>query len=427
MKNALIRPKSFPFYYGWVILVVATLGITMSLPGQTMGVTVFTDSLIVAFEVSRTSLSFAYMLGTMASSFLLPWAGRVLDRRGARFMVVFATAGLGASLLFLRAGPELLRGAFAEPWREWQAVGVLLVAFLGIRHFGQGQMTMIARTMLGRWFESRRGLAFAISGALVAYAFGVAPYWLNRLIQAYGWRNAILVLVAAEGVMMAIGFLFYRGSVENCGMEMEEGLPPRKSYTLAVASRDWTASEVKRSLVFWVFNAAVTWEGFLITAIIFHFEAICTGHGLKPSDGFALFVPMAIVGTITQMISSYLSDKTSIRYHLLVMQVAMFAGTISVVFIGSKAGQTGFVIGHGITNGFFAALTGLAWPKLFGRKHLGAINGLVTSCLVFGSAIGPYAYSCIQNFSHGFDTAILLSALPAIPIFIAGLLMRMEE
>ena len=179
----MIPPKNYPFYYGWVILVVATLGIMMSIPGQTMGVSVFTDSLIAAFAVGRTSLSFAYMLGTMTSSFLLPWAGRVLDRRGARFMVVVATVGLSASLFFLRAGPQVVHDIFGEDTTQWHVLPVLFLAFLGIRHFGQGQMTMIARTMLGRWFESRRGLAFAISGAMVAYAFGVAPYWLDRLIE----------------------------------------------------------------------------------------------------------------------------------------------------------------------------------------------------------------------------------------------------
>ena len=284
---ALIPPKKYPFYYGWVILIVATLGIIMSIPGQTMGVSVFTDSLIVAFSVSRIGLSFAYMLGTMGSSFLLPLAGRVLDRRGARFMVAVATIGLSISLFFLLSGPSLIHAIFGDNTTEWHVLPVMFLAFLGIRHFGQGQMTMIARTMLGRWFESRRGLAFAISGALVAYAFGVAPYWLDRLIDTFEWQTAILVLIAAEGVMLVIGLFFYRGSVEECGIEMEAGFSARKNETAVAARRDWTVSEVKRSVAFWVFNAAVTWEALLITAIIFHFRAICAEHGLQASDGFA--------------------------------------------------------------------------------------------------------------------------------------------
>jgi hypothetical protein len=101
------------------------------------------------------------------------------------------------------------------------------------------------------------------------------------------------------------------------------------------------------------------------------------------------------------------------------------AETISLLFLGHRTGQIGFCIGHGATNGLFATLTGVAWPKLFGRKYLGAINGLATSCIVFGSALGPYAYSlAAANLIHGFAAAVFLSALPAIPIFIAGLLIR---
>ena len=135
---------------------------------------------------------------------------------------------------------------------------------------------------------------------------------------------------------------------------------------------------------------------------------------------------MAVVGTVTQMIASYLSDKCSVRYHLLVMQATMLVGTISVIFIGHPFGQIGFCLGHGMTNGLFATLTGVAWPKLFGRKHLGAINGIVTSSIVFGSALGPITYSVWQYLTGSFNPVLLLSALPAIPIYIAGRLMKME-
>ena len=38
--------STLPFYYGWVILVVAAIGVLASIPGQTMGVSVFTDHYI---------------------------------------------------------------------------------------------------------------------------------------------------------------------------------------------------------------------------------------------------------------------------------------------------------------------------------------------------------------------------------------------
>ncbi len=38
-------PARSPLYYGWAVLVVGTIGMIASIPGQTAGVSVFTDDL----------------------------------------------------------------------------------------------------------------------------------------------------------------------------------------------------------------------------------------------------------------------------------------------------------------------------------------------------------------------------------------------
>ena len=53
------RPTAFPFYYGWIVLAVSTIGLVMSAPGQTIGVSVFTENLIKGF--SRQGKSFIYL------------------------------------------------------------------------------------------------------------------------------------------------------------------------------------------------------------------------------------------------------------------------------------------------------------------------------------------------------------------------------
>jgi hypothetical protein len=83
--------RNLPFYYGWVVLVVGSLGVLASIPGQTMGVSVFTDHLIGALKISRVGLSTAYMIGTLSSSLLIPFAGILYDRWGARISAAVAT------------------------------------------------------------------------------------------------------------------------------------------------------------------------------------------------------------------------------------------------------------------------------------------------------------------------------------------------
>ena len=78
--NRPFAPARVPIFYGWVIVAVATLGVVMSIPGQTMGVSVFTDHLIEATGLTRLELSNAYLVGTVISGLLLPRGGRLLDR-----------------------------------------------------------------------------------------------------------------------------------------------------------------------------------------------------------------------------------------------------------------------------------------------------------------------------------------------------------
>ena len=99
--NFPFKPKRFPFFYGWIVTIVATLGMASSIPGQTMGIGVFTEYLIEKTGLTRLEISTAYMVGTIISALLIPFAGRFLDKIGARTMIIISGFGLGLGLLFL--------------------------------------------------------------------------------------------------------------------------------------------------------------------------------------------------------------------------------------------------------------------------------------------------------------------------------------
>lgn len=76
-----------PIYYGWLILAAGTFGMAMTTPGQTVGVSVFIDGIIADLQVSRSTVSLMYAVGTLCGSFALPFVGRFIDRRGPRLAV----------------------------------------------------------------------------------------------------------------------------------------------------------------------------------------------------------------------------------------------------------------------------------------------------------------------------------------------------
>ncbi len=80
------HPARLPIFYGWWILVVSSLGIVASIPGQTMGFSVFTPILSKELGLSLSSISTTYLIGTVLAGLFLPQVGRWFDRLGARVM-----------------------------------------------------------------------------------------------------------------------------------------------------------------------------------------------------------------------------------------------------------------------------------------------------------------------------------------------------
>ena len=133
------RPAALPFYYGWVVLVASTVGLVVSAPGQTIGVSVFTESLLKATGLSRVEFSNAYLIGTLVSGLMLPYAGEALDRIGVRRGVVLASLGLGATLVYLSQVDRIAAVVAGLGVPEIPAVFALLtLGFLGLRFSGQG-------------------------------------------------------------------------------------------------------------------------------------------------------------------------------------------------------------------------------------------------------------------------------------------------
>lgn len=72
----------------------------MSIPGQTMGISVFTKHLL-------NSLGVTYMVGTLGSTLMLPIAGKFLDCLGPRVIAAIACFFLAFFMIILAKSPLL--------------------------------------------------------------------------------------------------------------------------------------------------------------------------------------------------------------------------------------------------------------------------------------------------------------------------------
>ena len=429
------RPAAFPFYYGWIVLIVSTIGLVMSAPGQTVGVTVFTEPLLEATGLTRLEFSNSYLLGTLASGLLLPAAGRLIDQYGVRRGAMAASLGLAGVMVFLSQVDRLAvqAGALGLPERA-AAYGLLTLGFLGLRFSGQGVLTLVCRTMLGRWFERRRGLVSSIAGPFASFAFAGSPMLFAGWVAVSGWRIAWTEMAMVVGIgMTALAWLSFRENPEGCGLEIDGGpLPPRARPAAGVrhAARkpksaepdagDFTRGEALRTAAFWIVVLGVSNQALVGTGVALHIVSIGAEVGLSETQSLAIFLPITILSVPTGIAVGLLIDRFPARY----LVMAMSAGQVVMFSLVPQLGHPVLywicLFGWGFASGFYGPLTVATLPNFFGRTHLGAIQGVMMMIIVIASALGPALLASAQRVFGSYAPGLYgLVALP-VAVFCAA-------
>lgn len=423
-------PRRWPFFYGWVIVVISTLGICASMPGQTIGVSVFTERLSSALNLSAMQLSVAYMLGTLLSAAWLNAGGRFFDRCGARRALVYAVLALGLVLIglsFVEYFSHWLSLLPLMDTRPWLAPCVVLViGFALLRFTGQGMVTLSSRAMLGKWFNKRRGAVTAWSGAVVSFMFSGAPIGFEYLIRQFSWQGAWQIMGLLMIFVMAILFwIFARDNPEECGLEMDGNFvgKVKRENLDSVIYRDYTLTEARTTFSFWAFTLMFGLNGLVITAYAFHIIAIGEELGVSTNYILGLFVPAAVISVISGFSIAWLTDQPfmRIKYLLCLMAASAMLGYIALAMGEYPSIGWLHILGLGIAGGCFGGLSSIVYPRFYGRQHLGAISGLFMTVIVVASAIGPFLFSLAELYLGAYRAGFGISALVAGVIAVASL------
>ncbi|MCM2375062.1 MFS transporter [Aporhodopirellula aestuarii] len=418
-------PTSLPFFYGTVVLVCGTLGVLASAPGQTVGVSVFTDFLIDAHQLSRSWISFAYLAGTIGSALLISRAGRYYDRFGGRWVSAGSAAMLAIVLTGMSISDEIsgaIASIFPSNFRDGVSVVVLTLGFFAMRFFGQGMLTLSSRNMVLEWFEQRRGMALAFIGISIAFGFSITPPFFEWLIQKGGWAWAWQVIAMIVAAFSLVAVCFARARPEQHGMLPDGPFANenRKTHAETLTGRHFTLAEARRTYSFWVFTFSVVLSGLLLTAFSFHVVSIFGDAGMSRSRAVAIFVPAACVSVVVEFVGSWLSDFVKLKYLAMVQSTGSLMLALSLSFLDASLSVVFVVLGMGLMQGMFGIISGVTWPRFFGRMHLGAISGFSTSIVVAGTAVGPYLFSVAHDQVGAYRPATLLCAVAAIVLIAAS-------
>ncbi|MFK8041053.1 nitrate/nitrite transporter [Congregibacter sp.] len=417
-------PRRSPIFYGWVVWFFSTAGFLFSIPGQTMGMAVFTDTFIEVLDLTRTQVSMAYLIGTVASSLFLTRAGHWYDLYGGRIMIAGSAAALGAMVLVI-SGVDLLSQLMGGSTAVTFAL--LLLAFFGVRFFGQGVLTSCSRNVLLLWFVKRRGLVSGIRSVFVSFGFAIAPLVIAFLITTFGWRGALWFMGLTVGLGFALmALVFIRDNPASCGLQAD-GDAPSDQESVPAEAPSKTLDQARRSPIFWIYSLSLGMHALFGTALVFHVVAVFGESGLSADVAFGYFLPAAVFSTASNLIASSFVDRQKLKPFLVFMLAVLSCGAVGLINLDQAWGYWLLAAGFGIGGGLWGVVSNLAFIRFFGPLHLGAVSGFNASISVFASAIGPAAFSMAVDYLGSYNAAAKICLIMLLALLVAALLIRQRE
>ena len=420
--------KIFPFFYGYVVLVVCTVGKILTAPGQSPCIGVVINSIVDDIGISLTTVTGLYLVATTTSAIALSRMGKVIDRVGVRIMVTVIALLLGVACFVASVARN---------------VGVLLLAFFLLRFFGQGSLMMVSKTTINYWWVDLRGTMMGIAGALVSLGMtGVFPVVLNLGIEAVGWRQTYFILGLNSIFFMApLGFLFYRNEPENFGL-LPDGKEPKledkgvcseeshkevesefseagdSDHKRDGGNIDVTAKEAFKTGAFWSNALSLGLIAATATAFWFHLKGIMIDNNIDKTMMQSIYPVLAVSSVIGRLISGRMIDTYGKKGFLvlvygLIMQAIAMLLVLSVQFSKYMLVLVCFV--QALGSAFVMNVASVVFANNFGRKYLGEIQGLADSLGVLGSAIGPFPFGLVRDQTGSYNMAFFVgSFLPLI-------------
>jgi MFS family permease len=352
----------------------------------------FYVALLAEFAWDRGEAALGYSLSWLLLLVFSPLAGWLYDRLGARRVVAAGGVILGAALA--------LTGQATSLAGYYLSFGVLGAA-------GIACIMMPAAAIVTRWFTRSRGAALGLISA-GSSASAIVFYPINTwLIQALGWRAAIVVygLVVAT-LTVPLALLLYR--------ERPAGGPRQPDQDPATTVVDaWTLGAALRSHRFWAVFAmwclGVIGYQIMTTHQVAHamekgFAAVTLGWM------FALAGACTVAGNL---LGGALSDRWGSEG---VFALGSAIGIAGIAALASLDGPEDFpmLLAYALSGlgfGMRISLLTTIPAAIFAGPHIGAILGAANGGGGLGGLIGPFLGGWLFDVTGSYQLAFAAAAV----------------
>ncbi len=193
------------FFYGWLVLACTVLVMALS-SGTRMSFGVVLVPLSQQFGWTRTTLSTIALATGIVSGLLQMVMGVLVDRFGARRVMLGGVACLGAGVWLLTVSTTV--------WQFGVAYGLLVgVGIAGLQQ-------VVAATLMANWFVRHRGLTQSMIGSAAAVGWMLIVPVNMFLERTYDWTT----MYRTMGTVLLVGAMplvwaFIRNRPEDVGLQ----------------------------------------------------------------------------------------------------------------------------------------------------------------------------------------------------------------
>mgnify|MGYP001372867936 FL=1 len=401
MRKNILNYVNTKFFYGWIIVGIANIGIFSSGPGQSHTFSVFVEPISQDLQLSSASIASAYGLATLIAAFLLPYMGKLIDRYGARFSLIIISIILGISCIFFGAASNFL---------------MLTVGFGFLRFFGQGSLMLGCANLVSQWFDSKRGFAMSLMALGFGMSMAVHPPLSQLLIDEYGWKYAWIILGVSTWIIMVPAlFILAWNNPENIGLKPDGEKKTKLTKDEVQVIEGLNLKEALKENSFYILAAMWFGMAMLVTTLHFYQVTILTNQGISTEYAASLFTISAVAMVVFMPLVGKFFDNFPTKYVLATGLLINSISLISITYSNNDAYSLFYAVSFGINNAFSMTMFGYIWPRYFGRKHLGSIQGTGQMIGVIGASLGPLPVGfAIDYLGSSLVTIRCLSVYPII-------------
>lgn len=371
----------------WLLLAAAFATFSVG-AGFMHAYTVFLVTFLDVFDWTRAEVSVAFAVSQLVSGFSSPVVGILVDRLGARRLILIGGCILTAGLLISSRVDAL-----------WQVVVVYgVVMTIGANCLG----LVVFVPFLSRLFVHKRGLAVSVVQSANGFARAFSAPVATMMIAGLGWRGAYFW----QGVFMAAVVIPLAALFGDVGKPS-----PRRA---ADAAQGWTLRQAMRTPHFWLLGLVYMFTGLGSFLVALHQIAFAVDIGFDKLYAAYVLGLGAFLSLPGVILTGWVSDYIGRELAAIVTYGTSIIGVACALLITSPD-QHLLLWLHSC---FFGLTWGARGPSitaktadLFPGPNLGAILGVITIGTGLGAAGGSWLAGAVFDWTGSYRVAFWLSIL----------------